>query len=374
MPTRPYTFDRVVRIVFVVAGAVAAYYFIGSIKGALLPFFVAWLLAYMVHPLVDFFEKRCRLRNRVLSMVVAFLAILVVVMVGVLSLIGPISEQIDQLTVALDVAERTNSTPMLPPLLQSYIDTNLDWSKIASFVTFSDVKEALQSIVPQMWQFLTGTFDVVVGVLTSFIALIYMIFILLDYEKISKGWINLVPPAYRPVVAMVARDVVAGMNSYFRGQALVAFLMGVLFSIGFTVIQLPMAIPLGMFIGLLNMVPYLQILGILPMALMCFLKSVNTGDPFLTIFLLGLAVIGVAQVLQDTVLVPRIMGKVTGLNPAIILLSLSVWGALLGVLGMIIALPMTTILLSYYNNFILRGTIDAEQEDNETNKPIKENE
>ncbi|MBR5172756.1 MAG: AI-2E family transporter, partial [Phascolarctobacterium sp.] len=70
------------------------------------------------------------------------------------------------------------------------------------------------------------------------------------------------------------------------------------------------------------------------------------------------------QCIQDLFLVPKIMGDVTGMNPAIILLSLSIWGALLGVTGMIIALPMTTLCISYYKRFVLKGeTLPFIQED-----------
>jgi predicted PurR-regulated permease PerM len=144
-----------------------------------------------------------------------------------------------------------------------------------------------------------------------------------------------------------------GMNTYFRGQALVALCVGILFSIGFLIIDFPMAIGLGLFIGALNMVPYLQIIGFLPTILLAILKAADTGQNFWIIIASALAVFAVVQIIQDTIIVPKIMGKITGLNPAIILLSLSVWGSLMGVLGMIIALPLTTLMLSYYQRFII---------------------
>jgi predicted PurR-regulated permease PerM len=108
----------------------------------------------------------------------------------------------------------------------------------------------------------------------------------------------------------------------------------------------------GLLLGLLNMVPYLQIIGMIPAMLLALFHAVETGTSvWLVLGLVGL-VFAVVQVIQDAVLVPRIMGKVTGLNPAMILLSLSIWGKLLGLLGLIIALPMTCLLLVYYRRFI----------------------
>ena len=177
---------------------------------------------------------------------------------------------------------------------------------------------------------------------------------MLDYEKLSEGWIKLVPKRSRRFAAALVDDVQHGMNAYFRGQALVAFLVGVLFSIGFLIIDFPLAIGLGMFIGFLNLVPYMQGFGFIPTVLLALLKANDTGENFWLILLSACIVFIVVQSIQDAFLVPKIMGKLMGLNPAVILLSLSVWGSLLGLIGLIIALPLTTLLLSYYRRFIER--------------------
>ena len=143
----------------------------------------------------------------------------------------------------------------------------------------------------------------------------------------------------------------AGRNSCLL---VVAFCVGVLFSIGFLIIDFPMAIGLGMFIGLLNMVPYLQLIGFIPAILLAIVKAADTGQNFWFIMLMVVIVFCVVQLIQDTFLTPKIMGKVMGLNAAIILLSLSIWGSLLGIMGMIIALPMTTLLLTYYQRFVIK--------------------
>jgi predicted PurR-regulated permease PerM len=84
-------------------------------------------------------------------------------------------------------------------------------------------------------------------------------------------------------------------------------------------------------------------------------KAADTGESFWMIMLSALIVFAVVQTIQDTILTPKIMGHVTGLNPAIILLSLSIWGSLLGILGMVIALPMTTLLITYYQRYVIKN-------------------
>jgi predicted PurR-regulated permease PerM len=155
------------------------------------------------------------------------------------------------------------------------------------------------------------------------------------------------------------------MNRYFRGQALIALIVGIMFSIGFSIIGLPMAIVFGIFVGILNLVPYLQTIAVAPALLLVLLQSAQTGQSFISAFLGLLIVFLIVQGTQDMILVPRIMGKVTGMHPAIILLSLSIWGSLMGMIGLIVALPFTTLIISYYKRFVLREKEDI-AEFNET--------
>ena len=157
------------------------------------------------------------------------------------------------------------------------------------------------------------------------------------------------------------------MSNYFRGQAAVAAICGVLFAIGFALIGLPLGILLGLFIGLLNMVPYLQLIGLIPAGLLAIMHAVQSGiNVWMVLGLTGL-VFGVVQIIQDAVLVPKIMGKVTGLNPAMMMLSLSIWGKLLGLLGMIIALPVTYMLLVYYRRLIHSAPSMANSSESQSN-------
>ena len=120
-----------------------------------------------------------------------------------------------------------------------------------------------------------------------------------------------------------------------------------------------MGIAMGLIIGLLNMVPYMQALGIPPCIILCLLQSAQTGQPVWWTLLMMAIVFVVVQSIQDMVLTPKIMGNVTGMSPAAILLSLSIWGALFGVIGMIIALPLTTLIISYYHRYIANRGVSS---------------
>ena len=222
-----------------------------------------------------------------------------------------------------------------------------------NLLTWDNVSAAVQKIAPQFFNLLSGTWQLLVGLFVIVVVLLYVIFILLDYEKLSAGFVNAVPAKYRSFVSELVGDVKQGMNRYFRGQSLVALCVGILFAIGFSIIGLPMAITMGLFIGVLNLVPYLQTVGLVPVAFLAILQSMETGRSVWLMLLAVLIVLIVVQAIQDLLLTPKIMGKAMGLNPAVILLSLSIFGSLFGLIGMIIALPLTTLIISYYKRYVL---------------------
>ena len=250
----------------------------------------------------------------------------------------------------------------LPEDINQYIRDLSQKEEFQELFTSDNLTAAAEKVLPGAWDFLTGSLKFAAGLLGVVTVLLYLIFIMLDYDKISGGWQALIPAQARKTVVDLFYDLRESMNKYFRAQAVVAAIVGVLFAIGFSIIGLPMAIVLGLFIGLLNMVPYLQLVGLIPTTFCALLLALESGDSFWFIMLLVLIVFVVVQGIQEVVLVPKIMGDVTGMNPALILLSLSIWGSLLGMLGLIIALPVTTLLISYYQRFLAaRETVQAEQ-------------
>lgn len=355
MENKKITFDRFIRGCLSLAVLVAAVLLFNRLSSVLLPFFLAWVIAYLLYPLVGFFQYRLRMRSRALAITCTLVVVGSLGVAAFMLLVPPMISEVGRLhTLLNNYLEKSHLMDDVPLLLAGYIDEYLNPELIRQVLSGGGVVDALRTGLPTVWGMLTESVNILFGLFTAFLFLLYLIFILLDYEALSEGWIELLPDKYRTFATTLVTDIQDGMNRYFRGQALVALCVGILFSIGFLIIDFPMAIALGLFIGLLNMVPYLQVLGFIPTLLLALLKSVDTGQSFWMILALAGLVFLVVQIIQDGFLVPRIMGKITGLNPAIILLSLSIWGSLMGMLGLIIALPLTTLLLSYYRRFVIR--------------------
>ena len=360
--SRPFTFDRVVRLILTVALLYGLIRLLGFLSDVLIPFAIAFLLAYMVNPLVSWIERR--IPNRlvaVLGSLVLVLAaaglILWAIVPQIVNEIGRMGRIVSELANNAGLAQR--ATAILPEDL---------WSKIKELLLQPEVRDlfnpqtlwkvtetTVRRVLPGLWGVITGTASVLMGVFGLFVIGLYLVFLLLDYPQVSHDWKELLPEAYREPVAMFLMDFEGGMNRYFRGQALVASIGAVLYVIGFSLIGLPLAIVLGLVVGAMGMVPYLTLVGVVPAALLALFHALETSGNIWLVLGLTLSVFVVVQSVQDWVLTPRIMGKVTGLNPAMIMLSLSIWGKLLGMLGLIIALPMTCLLLAYYRRIIKAG-------------------
>ena len=369
------TFDSFIRSVTVICLSIGAVWLLNDLSSVLLPFFIAWLLAYLLYPLVRFIQYRLRLRNRILSIVVALLFVFALLAGFIALIVPPIIKEtihIAELTTLYfhDVMTQTN----MSKYIQNIVDYLSNKNTLVNLVQQSSFIDAMQTVMLQTWNVVSSTVNVALSVLGVFVVLLYMFFILVDYEKICQGWVNLIPAGKRDFASMVVQDVKNGMNAYFRGQSLIALIVGILFSIGFLIIDFPLAIGLGLFIGLLNLVPYMQLFGFIPTILLAILKATETGESFWFIMLCALAVFAVVQLIQDMYLTPRSMGHVMGLNPAIILLSLSIWGSLMGIIGFIIALPLTTLLLSYYRRFILKEVAAEAETEQKTEEDTQKSE
>ena len=351
---RPFTFDRVTRIVFSIVIIGVLLYLITVLRNALLPFLIAWLLAYMMQPFVKFFQYKLKLKSRILAIVAVIISASLIIGIAAALVVPSVAQEAER---TLNLMRTHNPgeghVPLIPASWIEYLENNVDINQLMELLSRENIQNAIKQLAPKVWNILSNTFSILFSITIIFVILLYFIFILLDYEKIANGWINLIPARIRPFAKGLADDVEQSMNRYFRGQSLIALCVGVLLSIGFKIVGFPLAVTLGLFIGLLNLIPYLQAIGLIPMVILSLLKSAETGQNFWIIFGSGLLILGIVQCIQDLYLTPRIMGKAMGLNPAIILLSLSIWGTLLGFIGLIIALPLTTLCLSYYKRFIL---------------------
>lgn len=353
MLEKEITFDRFVRILGIVLLVGGVLYTMNFLSSVLLPFFVAWLLAYLMYPIVKFVQYKLHVPTRALSIIVALVFVLAVIGGVFYLIIPPMIDQFEKLgDIVMQYVKQGTNGESFQAVVQQWLHDNRQ--AIEQVFKRKDVSDAIKSAMPKLFSVLGQTANVILSIVASLITLLYMFFILLDYEYLSSSWIKIFPKKVRPFWQSLMKDVERELNSYIRGQSLVALIMGILFCIGFTIIDFPMAIGLGILIGIMDLVPYLHTFALIPTAFLALLKAADTGQNFWVILASAVAVFCIVQVIIDMVVTPKVMGKAMGLNPAILLLALSVWGTLLGFIGLIIALPLTTILIAYYQRYVTK--------------------
>ncbi len=407
-----YTFDRVVRMVLSTAALVAVFLLLRFLSDVLIPFAAAVVLAYLLNPLVTLFEQK--MRRRGLAVGVTLFGLVVLGMALVILVVPLMLGQVDRFRsdvklladdlgaslVAATTAPPRADSPVVSDADTSKADsqsrTKLGWRELAdgwqefrqdageqsrrerfaelrgklagtylgaaldeaiTYVRSDDFRDLLLNTARRLiaggWTVVTFFINVILGLTGVIIVLVYLVFLLLDFPEYARTWPSFLPPQYRDATVDFLAQFDAAMRRYFRGQSVVALLTGAMMAAGFTIIGLPMAVPFGLFVGLLNMVPYLSAVTLVPGLMLVALKAIEGDSGLLLSILSLLAVYAVVQVIQDTLITPRIMGKATGLRPIAILLGVFVWGKLLGFLGLILAIPLTCLGIAYYRRYVL---------------------
>ncbi len=348
--SRPYTFDRVIRLLITLAVVAAILWLLNALKDVLLPFLVACLIAYLFEPFVQFNRQLLHLKGRIVAIFVTlFEAIFLLGMLCYFFVPSIVSEIHSMAALLHNYSTASISIKYLPPELHDMLRKYIDFDLLARKLMEQD----MNTVVDKLTMVVSGGLHMVLAIVGWLIVFLYVIFIMLDYDRLMLGFKLMVPPRFRKVTYKVARDIKDSMNHYFRGQALISCCVAVVYCTGFWLAGLPLAVLLGLGTAVLFMIPYCQYISLIPVTLLCLVSSAGGGSDFWTMWWECIATFAAVQVIGDLVLTPRIMGKAMGLNPAIILLSLSVWGSLLGFIGLIIALPLTTLLLSYYEQYVI---------------------
>jgi len=353
------------RFLFVASGFAAFFALLYYLSAVLTPFIIAFLLAYILNPLVNILQKK--VKHRWIASILVLLIVLVVFTGAAFVFVPMMIDQGVNLgrllqKYAHNSAWKETLIAYLPPeLLEKvqYIWEEKDFEPIFTKLQNMDFLKISQGILAKILPGAVGVFSGVGRVLIWFTGLfmvaLCLVLMLLDFENMKKKLARQIPHAYSERVLRFFGSFDDIMSKYFRAQTSIAAIVGVLYAISFNVMGLPMGLPFGLFIGALNMVPYMQIASIPIAAFLGIIYSLETGIAFWQVVLIITAIYGGIQVLQDMVITPRIMGGALGLSPILILLSLSVWGKLLGFLGFVLAIPFTCIAIATYKSYLERN-------------------
>lgn len=358
---KPYTFDSVIRMILG-TGLVAGLIWLASyLSGVLIPFVAALLMAYLLNPATSFVQQLTK--SRTLAVAIVLIGVLALGTGAVMVVVPAIIAEFVHMG---QVLGKIASNAEFAARMRDYLPDDI-WKWLVDYASNPEVRELFTSegaarlseavtskVMPGIAGFAKGTMNVLGGLLTAGIILLYLVFLLADFGRIQERWQEFLPADYRESAAEFLHEFETTMSRYFRGQVSIALLVGALLSIGFLIIDLPLAILLGMFVGILNIAPYLGTIGIIPAVLLGMIGALEAGESPLMGVGLVLLVFAVVQAIQEVILIPKIQGDSLGLTPWMIVLALSVWGQLLGFLGLLIALPTTCLVLSWYRRQLAR--------------------
>jgi predicted PurR-regulated permease PerM len=320
----------------IVVLALLGLYFAGNI---LVPFILAAVIAYVLDPVVDWVQRRGHMSRH--AGIIVVMVGLAVVVAGVMALAIPeMVSQVRHFTERLPgyvAAVRAQVQPILSYMEEHYPGYAEGLRERAL--------EGAGTIAPTVGGWvatgLIGIFTsiarVLVWVLTIIIIPVFAYYLLLDYADLRDALMALLPIRMRPNLRRRAVEIDRVLRAWVKGQFTVALALAVIYSIGLTLLGVPLGLLIGIVGGLANMVPYLGlVVGFLPAALLALLDTGSWLTPLLVaaVFLFG-------QMLEGTVISPRVMGSGLGLPPALILLAVMVGGELFGFTGLLLAVPAT---------------------------------
>lgn len=368
-----YNLDKIVKSVIFLSVIFSIVWFLRYISDALLPFIIALILAYIINPFVLFFQNKLKIRNRVSSVVLSLLSIFTLLSIILSFAIPKMIKDINYFFQLLnkfinDSNIKNKITEYIPSNIIEQINSFIKNGELLNYLNVSNINQGFNIFTNKILPILSNIFSNSVNIIFSSFGIIviflYLIFLLIEYEDIQNNWKKLIPIKYRENFVNITEDIVNAMNKYFKAQFQIAFLIGILFAIGFTLIGLPMGLVIGLSIGIMNVIPYMQLLGIFPVIFVALMHSLETGKNFWWILFLVALVFIIVQAIQDMYIYPKIMSNVTGLSSSIILLSLAIWGKILGFLGLIIAVPLTYIVINYYKKYLELQEIELQGENN----------
>lgn len=326
---------------------------------------IAALVAFLLMPVVSFLNTRLRI-PRILAVLLSYLGLIILLALAPLLLLPPIIDGIRVIT-SLDYqqlvsnafiwAEETLVTlaevhtellgysidlaPLVLPALEFLRSTNpVELITLPSFTTlFNSITSAL-TFTFSITTSVAGT--VFSGFLTFILTLLFGIYLSLSAHRFTAAFLRVVPDPYRPEIAILLSRLRKIWRAYFRGQIILMILIGLITWVGNTAIGLPGAFTLAVIAGLLELIPNLgPILAAIPAILVALIQGSTHLDVSNLVFaLIVIALYFAVQQIENTVVVPRVLGDAVELPPLIVMIGVVVGASVAGILGALLAAPV----------------------------------
>ncbi|MFA4880608.1 MAG: AI-2E family transporter, partial [Candidatus Doudnabacteria bacterium] len=337
MPKKQVTLNTssivIVKIVLVLLGLVFLYF----VRDVVMVLFTAVVISAALNPTVNWLQKKHI--PRTLSVLLIYTVLLSIVVLSIYLLIPPIVTQVK------DLANQ------FPDFYEQLAQKGM---KLKAFSAREDLLSNIQNVVSSLGDNITGatrsifgTLGTIFGSFISVFVILVLSFYLTVQKDALKSFIRAITPARRQkhIIELVDR-VQHKIGQWLSGQIFLCFIVGILTFLGLTLLGVRYSLVLALFAGLIEIIPYVgPVLGGLPAAFLAFTQS-----PILALFVIILFF--VVQQIENHILVPKVMQKTVGLNPIVVILALLAGGKLAGILGMILAIPVATVVTVFVQDYM----------------------
>ena len=321
----------------VVLAAMAMVHFLGPV---LTPFVISMVLAYLGDPLADRLEDMGLSRS--LSVCVVFLIIFSVIIGTLLFLVPMVIHQIKTVLHLLPVWEEWLRINILPKILE-FVDFDpllLDFSELTRKLAGQWQKAG--GFLANISASVTRSSLAFAGFMVNlFLIPVVTFYLLRDWDSLMEQLHNMMPRNVEAVVLGLVRECDEVLGAFFKGQLMVLIALGIIYSLGLTLIGLQFAALIGMVAGLVSIIPYMGFVVGFATAIMVALFQFDSYTGMLMVC----AVFLVGQALESWLLTPWLVGDKIGLHPVAVIFALMAGGQLFGFVGMLIALPTAAIIM-----------------------------
>ncbi|MBW2187962.1 MAG: AI-2E family transporter [Deltaproteobacteria bacterium] len=338
--------DNIPRWVLWLGVSVATGWLLYTLRGVLAPVFFAFLIAYMLDPLVDRIEANRLLRGKPIARAVGIAVLLVgsfaLAAVAILVIVPMVYEEVASFLRRLP-ALVAHSRAALEPMLAEYgleIPTSVGQALEELHLDIQSVlTKGYTPVTAVVKWLLGGTASAVGAIIAALIVPVFAFYLLYDFDVIVAKVGELIPPRHRPQANSFFRDVDLVLGQFFRGQFTVMAILAVLYAVGYGSIGVPLALPIGIMAGFLSFIPYVgSTLALLTALLMTALDWQGWEQ---ILWVLGVHI--VIQGLEGFVITPKIMGDTVGISAITVLFALLVGAELLGFTGVLLAVPAAAV-------------------------------
>ncbi len=322
-----------------------------SLSGVLSSLIIAFIIAYIFDPVVDWLEEKKISRTG--GIIILFTLLIGLIVLFFVIALPFFSREISSFTKKFPTYVETLKKSAVP-VVNDYIDKHPEQIDLIKQKIQNIGFELLKPVINFFKSFFSGAIGLILNMLDLLLIPVMVFYLLKDFDRINEKIKNSFPLEYRDTIVSLFSEIDSKIKNFLKGQLIVSVILAIIYSIGLSIFDVPLALLIGVVAGLANIIPYLGIaIGLVPALLLSYLDSHSLVN------LLGVVgTFAVAQALEGTVISPRVVGEKVGLHPVMVIVAILLGGHFFGFVGILVAVPAASIVLVLFSR-LYRWYLDS---------------